>query len=71
MVAAVVVPAGGGRAGGLRAGSGGVAAQARRGAPLRHATFALPHLPCSLRQCALQHTGTIFVAQSTMVEMVF
>lgn len=62
MVAAVVVPAGGGRAGRLRAGGGGVAAQARRGAPLRHTALTLPHLPCSLRQRALQHTGTIFVS---------
>lgn len=58
MVAAVVVPAGGGRAGGLRAGGGGVAAQACRGAPLRHAALAFPHLPCSIRQRALQYTGT-------------
>lgn len=58
MVAAVVVPAGGGRAGGLRAGGGGVAAQTRRGAPLRHAALTLPHLPCSIRQRAIQYTGT-------------
>lgn len=50
MVTALAVPAGGGRAGGLRAGGGSVAAQARRGPPLRHAPLALPHLPRSLRQ---------------------
>lgn len=48
MVAAVVVPAGGGRAGRLRAGGGRVAAQARRGAAVRHAAVAVPHLPCAL-----------------------
>lgn len=59
MVAAVVVPAGRGRAGGLRAGGRRVAAQARRGAALRHAALALPHLPCALRQRPLQHTGKL------------
>lgn len=44
MVAAVVVPAGGGRAGRLRAGRGRVAAQARRGAAVRHAALAIPHI---------------------------
>lgn len=45
MVAAVVISAGGGRAGRLRAGGRGVAAQTRRGSAIRHATVALPHLP--------------------------
>lgn len=45
MVAKVFVSSGRGRAGGLRARSGGVAAQTRRGPPLRHASIALSHFP--------------------------
>lgn len=48
MVAAVVVPAGRGRAGRLRAGGRGVAAQACRGAAVRHAAVSVPHLPCAV-----------------------
>lgn len=60
MVATLAVPASRGRAGGLRAGGGSVAAEARRGPPLRHAAVSVPHLPRALRQRSLQHTGTIF-----------
>lgn len=48
MVAAVVISAGGGRAGRLRASRGSVAAEARRGPPLRHAALTVPHLSRSL-----------------------
>lgn len=59
MVASLAVPASRGRAGGLRAGGGSVAAQACRGPPLRHAAVTVSHLPRTVRQRPLQHTGKL------------